>query len=62
VIHLQRILATGMLAAMIAGCGQSTTFEMSDGESLVWEDLRGDGCSSITGPNGANPVLKRFRN
>jgi len=42
VIHLQRILATGMLAAMIAGCGQSTTFEMSDGESLVWEDLRGE--------------------
>mgnify|MGYP006421934939 CR=1 FL=1 len=39
--HLGTALAVVTLALLLIGCGE-TTFKMADGETLVWEEQRGD--------------------
>lgn len=40
--HLGSVLATGVLALLVSGCGGDATFTTSEGESLAWDELRGD--------------------
>ncbi|MDX1587451.1 MAG: TlpA family protein disulfide reductase [Oleiphilaceae bacterium] len=45
-IHPRKVLSGAMLASVLAlgltGCGQSVEMTLSDGESLQWEELRGE--------------------
>lgn len=40
--HLGSVLAIGVLALLVSGCGEDTTFTTSEGESLAWDELRGE--------------------
>ena len=40
--QLRTLIITVSAAVLLAGCEGETAFEMSDGEPLIWEELRGD--------------------